>query len=144
MTPFAVYLQNYMWSQRPPLNRSTLAQRVNMPKQTVNTWFINGAVPRPTTVILLAKRLGLSPRELLNVAGYDADRYISEMSLLTPEDKSVAEEFFLYLVEQITHDTSFTEREKHRILEALRVVQERYVAGDTGDSPDPKVSSLAR
>lgn len=142
LTPFALYLQDYMWSQRPPLNRTTLAQRVGLPKQSVNIWFVNRSVPRPMTVILLAKRLGLPVRELLSAAGYDADRYLSDAALLTSEDRSVADEVFDYIRQDIEQATDLRPTERSKVVRRLEELRERYEA-DRGDADDPKVR-LAR
>lgn len=147
LTPFALFLQDYMWNQRPPLSRAGLAQRVNLPKQTISTWFVNGSIPRPSTVIILAKRLGLSARDLLAVAGYAPDRYLNETEWLATEEHPTAEEVFAYLRTQLEHDASLTMKERKRILAHVRELQEHYASPsiDAGnDSAAPSIGDAMR
>lgn len=145
LTPFALFLQEYMWSQRPPLNRATLAQRVNLPKQTISTWFVNRSIPRPSTVIILAKRLGLSARELLTVAGYEPDRYLNDADWLASEEQLPADEVFDFIIHEIQLSDKYKPSERAKIIAHIEELRHRYESDekDERDSHSPKVK-LAR
>jgi transcriptional regulator with XRE-family HTH domain len=66
-TPWAQVLLDYMWSQRPPLNATELAELLGMPKPTVTNWFGRRAVPDLDTAMTVLSKLSIPLDRLVQV-----------------------------------------------------------------------------
>lgn len=123
-TPFAAMLQQYMWKRRePPITAARLASEIGINRQTVLNW-LNGSRPAADMLPSVAEKIGVSLVEVYRAAGYPV-----------PAELQQREDVFAYLRERLEKDASLTPKERRRILDHVRELQERYVNGDDTDSP---------
>ena len=77
-TRFAQLLQEYMWSQRPPLNGHKLARQLGIGTTTVYGW-LNGVKPDMSLLPTVADGTGIPVNTLLVAAGYPLLRDAAEV-----------------------------------------------------------------
>jgi hypothetical protein len=68
-TDFALYLQDYMWSKRPPLTPGQLAYKVGFSPQTISGWLNGGRIPPPAHLAVIAEKLSIPLHDLYVAAG---------------------------------------------------------------------------
>lgn len=129
-TPFAAMLQQYMWKRRePPITAARLANEIGINRQTVLNW-LGGSRPTADMLPLVAEKIGVPLVEVYRAAGYPVPTELA------------GTEIFEYLHKNIEADASLTVKERKRILEYVRKLQERYRDGMDGDA-HPKASAVA-
>lgn len=118
--PFAELLQNYMWDQRPPLQKTEFAQQLGIGRSTLVNW-LNGAKPEMALLFVVQERTGIPLRRLMEAAGYP-----------TVPDPDAA---FEYILDDLRRDAQLAEDERDFLIRRISELRERYSREQK--SPDP-------
>ncbi len=71
-TPFGDWLDHYMKSQTPPIDRVELSRRSGVDTATIGRWIRNETRPSTDRLRLIAPVLGIDYGALMTLAGYGA------------------------------------------------------------------------
>lgn len=137
-TPFVRLLQRYMWRVRtPPINPNKLANELGVSRTTVANW-LNGTKPTPEMVPELARKMDIPMETIMRALDYP---------VVSDEQLKLA----LDALERWTQERSGIDdavrQELLALIESARIhpdALDELLDATSGDSPNPKVSSLAR
>ncbi len=93
MTPqFGDWLDNYMRSQNPPIDRRELSRRSGVDVSLIGRWIRNDVRPTPDRLRVIAPVLGVDYGNLMTLAGYGAPSEPAPEIVAAPQIDPLAEE----------------------------------------------------
>lgn len=111
---FAEVLQDYMWSQRPPITAAQLARQIGISKQTVGNWLNGRTVPQVGTLALVSQRTGIALETLARALGQ------------TPPPQTI--DLGDYVVQRLETDPELSEELRIHVARRVREIVARYHA----------------
>ncbi|HEU5423635.1 MAG TPA: hypothetical protein VFU72_08855 [Nitrolancea sp.] len=127
-TPFLKLLEDYMYSQRPPITAAQLSYKTKIPSTTIIGWFREGRVPQPRTLQRIAAGTTIPLADLFTACGYPVPASVES----GPADP------FEAMIERALHDPRFSSAAREALVARIREVQsgalaapgERYIAAE--------------
>lgn len=112
---FAELLQNFMWSQRPPLNRHQFATFLGVGRQTIYNWLDRGTRPQMQFIPLIAEKTGIPLRELYVAAGYPVSA-----------DGHLDGGIWTYIAQGVERAPDLDEATKQRVVQHIAELRAQY------------------
>lgn len=117
-TAFGRRLQEWMWSQRPPLTGKKLAGRLGIAAGTVWYWLNAGRLPQLTMLPKIAEVTGIPLEELYILRNNDL-----------PASREQAEAIWASIISDLEHSSEVSDEDRATILKHVRELREQYFAG---------------
>lgn len=129
ITPFAMLLQEYMWTRRPPLNAHKLAHRLGVGRQTVYNWLNAGTIPQATMLPNVARITGIPLTTLYEACGYPIpDAPPSRSHASSPLFEILDPRLFDALISAIETDPTYTPDDRRRLIHDTRAMKDHWLA----------------
>lgn len=111
LTDLAQILNEYMWSQRPPLNPSKLSEQLGVGRSTVANWLTYGARPSPEMLALIAQKTKIHLSKLLRACGYP-----------------VPDDIWGYIADRLGEDATITNEMRQEMASRIAEWRQEYQA----------------
>ncbi len=127
-TQFGDWLDNYMKTQNPPIDRRELSRRSGVDVSLIGRWIRNDVRPTPARLEAIAPVLGVSYGNLMTLAGYGAPSEPAPEVVAVPQIDPLAAELNDMLRPHSPLDADRRERLRlivDQVMEAERAAMKR-------------------